>query len=182
MVTPTIPQSRPDIISLEDWIVNLPDRQEWVNGALVAKNDMTLQHGRLQAKLATYWRNYKDTTERGGEVYTEVPCRTQSQGCYPDVAYLTPELVEQYGNASVLPQSFPLIAEIVSPTDFAEAIVAKSTEYLTSGGEEVWLLLPENRWIIAITRSSRQIFASGDTVSTQSILPGFYLAVDELFA
>jgi hypothetical protein len=41
------------------------------------------------------------------------------------VAYLTPELMQQFGEPAVLPQSFPLIAEIVSPTDLAEDIIAK---------------------------------------------------------
>ncbi len=38
---------------------------------------------------------------------TEAPCRTNKQGRKPDVAYLTPELVEQFGEAAVFPQSFP---------------------------------------------------------------------------
>jgi Uma2 family endonuclease len=88
--------------------------------------------------------------------------------------------VAQFGDAKVLPQSFPLSAEIVSPTDLAEEVIAKAQEYLESGGEEVWLVFPENRWIIVITQETRQIFISGEVVSTQKVLLGFNIGVDEL--
>lgn len=168
--------------SLEDWMQNPPDRTEWVDGELLEKNGVTLKHSRIQANLAYYWRNYKDSSGQGGQVYTEVPCRTHKQGRVPDVAYLTPELINQFGEPAVLPQSFPLIAEIVSPTDLAEEVIAKSQEYLQSGGEEVWLVFPENRWIIVITKNQRLVFISGEVVSTQTVLKGFSVAVDELLA
>lgn len=168
------------ILSLKDWIENPLDDTEWVNGELVEKNGMTLKHGQIQSKLARYWGNYKDSSGLGGEVYTEVPCRTNKQGRRPDVAYLTPDLVSQYGSSKVLPQSFPLSAEIVSPTDYAEEVIARSSEYLQSCGEEVWLIYPENRWIIIVTKQSRQIFTDGETISTQKILPGFSIAINDL--
>lgn len=170
------------VSSLDDWMQNPPDSTEWVNGGLVEKTGMTLKHSRIQAKLATYWRNYKDSSAQGGELYTDVPCRTNQQGRFPDVAYLTPELVAQYGDAKVLPQSFPLSAEIVSPTDLAEDVIAKAQEYLLSGGQEVWLVYPDNRWIIVATEESRTIFISGEVVSTQNVLLGFSIPVDELLA
>ena len=182
MIATTVITNPLAVFSLEDWMQNPPDRQEWVNGQLLEKNGMTLKHSKSQGNLYFYWRNYKNSSGQGGEVYTEVPCRTNKQGRYPDVAYLTPELVAQFGDAKVLPQSFPLSAEIVSPTDLAEDVIAKAQEYLQSGGEEVWLLFPENRWIIVITQETRQIFISGEVVSTKKVLPGFSIAVDELLS
>ncbi|AFZ17675.1 Uma2 family endonuclease [Allocoleopsis franciscana] len=182
MVATEILSNSPKISSLEDWMQNPPDSTEWVNGELVEKTGMTLKHSKVQGNLYFYWRSYKDSSGQGGEVYTDVPCRTNKQGRFPDVAYLTPELVTQYGDAKVLPQSFPLSAEIVSPTDLAEDVIAKAQEYLQSGGEEVWLIYPENRWIIVATENSRQIFISGEVVNTQKILLGFSISVDELLA
>mgnify|MGYP000215099371 CR=1 FL=1 len=170
------------IFSLDDWMQNPPEHLEWVDEQLVEKNGMTLKHGRIQAKLATYWKNYQNSSGRGGEVYTEVPCRTNKQGRLPDVAYLTPELLTQYGNSNALPQSFPLIAEIISPTDKAEEIFSKATEYLQSGCQEVWLVLPESEWIIIITQHQHILFTIGEVVTTQNVLQGFSVAVDELLA
>ncbi|MBO9999370.1 MAG: Uma2 family endonuclease [Cyanobacteria bacterium SID2] len=174
-----ITTSFPTIQSLDDWMQHPPDRTEWIAGQLVEKNGMTLKHSRIQAKLATYWRNFLSTQQVAGEVYTEVPCCTEGRGRSPDVAYLTPELVDRYGNETVLPQSFPLTAEIISPTDYAEDVIAKGLEYLRTGALEVWLVYPEVGWVVVMTEETRQIFVSGDTVATKMVLSGFQLAVDE---
>ncbi len=94
------------------------------------------------------------------KVYTDVPCRTHQQGRSPDVADLTPELVAQFGSAATLPQSFPLSAEIISPTDIAEDVFLKAQEYLESSGEEVWLVFPESRWVMVITENQGLMFTS----------------------
>jgi len=182
MITSTTPATDPQPISLDDWMENPPNSTEWINGELIEKNGMTLKHSRIQSQLSAYWRTHKDSNELGGEVYTEAPCRTNKQGRCPDVAYLPPELVSQYGDAKVLPQSFPLSAEIISPTDLAEDVIIKAQEYLQSGGKEVWLVFPESRWIIIATHNQRLVFTSGEIARTQTVLPGFSIAVDELLA
>ncbi len=166
--------------SLEDFTLHLPEHMEWVDGQLVEKNGMTLQHSEIQGNLYFYWRNYIISNGQSGKVYTDVPCRTNQQGRRPDVAYLTPELVAQFGKADILPQSFPLIAEIVSPTDIAEDLFLKAREYLQSGCEEVWLVFPESRLVLVMTHSQISGFTSGEVVSTQRVLLGFSVAVDEL--
>jgi Uma2 family endonuclease len=169
-------------VSLADWLNNPPPRTEWSNGTLRQKRNMTLKHSKIQRRLSTLWSLHVDAHHLGGEVYTEAPCQTQERGRSPDVAYLTPELLAQYGDAKVLPQSFPLSGEIVSPTDLAEDIIAKAEEYLSSGGDEVWLVYPEAGWILVITVASRQIFSRGEIATTQLHLPGFQVSVDELLA
>ena len=171
-----------DNFSLEDFVANPPDHMEWVDGQLVEKNDMTLKHGEIQLRLGGYWGNYKDSSGQGGKVYTDVPCRTNKQGRSPDVAYLTPELVAQFGNEATLPQSFPLCAEIVSPTDIAENVLLKAQEYLESGGAEVWLVFPDSHWVMVMTQNQGLMFTSGQVVNTQQVLLGFSVAVDDLLA
>ena len=171
-----------DNFSLEDFVANPPDHMEWVDGQLVEKNGMTLKHGEIQLRLGRYWGDFKESSGQGGKVYTDVPCQTNKQGRSPDVAYLTPELVTQFGNAATLPQSFPLCAEIVSPTDVAENVLLKAQEYLESGGEEVWLVFPESRWVMVITENQGLMFTSGQVVSTQKVLKGFSVSVDIFLA
>lgn len=182
MVTSKDVSNVPKLFSLEDYMLNPPDRTEWVDGQLVDKNGMTAKHGRIQARLARYWGNYKISSGQGGEVYTETSCRTVGRGRCPDVSYLTPELVAQFGEFTVLPQSFLLIAEIISPTDAAEEVFTKVREYLQSGCLEVWLVFPESQWVLVITTGQQLFLSVGDTVSTQNVLPGFSVAVDELLA
>ena len=171
-----------DNFSLEDFVANPPEHMEWVDGQLVEKNGKTLKHGKIQLRLGGYWEDYQKSSGQAGEVYTDVPCRTNKQGRSPDVAYLTPELVAEFGNVATLPQSFPLCAEIVSPTDIAEDVLLKAQEYLESGGEEVWLVFPESRWVMVLTRNQGLMFTSGQVVCTQKVLPGFSVSVDDLLA
>lgn len=53
--------------SLEDYMLNPPDYMEWVDGQLLEKTRMSAKHGRIQARLARYWGNYKDERGQGGE-------------------------------------------------------------------------------------------------------------------
>jgi Uma2 family endonuclease len=109
-----------EILSLEDYMLHPPDNTEWVDGQLIEKPGMTAKHSRVQARLARYWGNYKDDSSQRGDVYTEAACRTVGRSRRPDVSYLTPELVAQFGDFTVLPQSFLLVAEVASPEDSAE--------------------------------------------------------------
>ncbi|NJS10915.1 MAG: Uma2 family endonuclease [Microcoleus sp. CSU_2_2] len=180
--TPAIAPSVPDNLTLEAFIANPPDNMEWVDGQLMEKNDMTLKTGQIQLRLGSFWEIYKDSSGQGGAAYVEVPCRTNRQVRRPDVAYLTPELVSQFGTLPTLPQSFPLVAEIVSPTDIAEDVFLKAQEYLASSCQEVWLVFPESRLIFVVTQERILTFKAGDTASTQQILLGFSIEVDRLLA
>ena len=171
-----------EILSLEDYMLHPPDNTEWVDGQLVEKQGMTAKHSRTQAKLARYWGNYKDDSRQGGEVYTEAACRTVGRSRRPDISYLTPELVAQFGNFTVLPQSFLLVAEVASPEDSAKELFAKAREYSQSGCQEVWLLFPESQLVLINTQQRWLVFNPGDVVSTQTVLQGFSVAVNELLA
>lgn len=169
------------VISLEDFLVRPPDRMEWVDGNLVEKTGMTFKHGLAQVNLATSWKNYKNSSGQGGEVVTEVLCRTAKQGRRPDVAYITPELLQQQaGNFTTLSQSFPLIAEVASPDDSGEELFGKAQEYLESGCLEVWLLFPEARLVFVNAGNNWQLFNGDEVVKTQRVLPDFSVAVNEL--
>ncbi|MEO0541755.1 MAG: Uma2 family endonuclease [Cyanobacteria bacterium P01_A01_bin.105] len=167
--------------SLAEWLADPPAHTEWIDGKLANKDDMTAKHGRTQSRLSRYWGNFVLEHSVGGEVYTETPCRTTNQGRRPDVAYLTPALLTQYGaDFATLPQAFPLIAEIISPSDPWETAMAKATEYFAAGCLEVWFLLPESQHIFVQTQDGISSFSSGDIACTQKVLSGFTIAVDEL--
>jgi len=170
------------IHTLEDWLEIPLKSTEWLDGKLQQKGEVTMKHSGIQGNIYFYWRNYNLSNGLGGKALVEVPCRTIDRGRKPDVAYVTSELLEQFGEPSSFPQSFPLIAEVISPTDYMEEAIAKSQEYLESGAEEVWLVLPEAKWVMIITKTSKQIFISGDTVATQKVLAGFSISIDELLA
>ena len=170
------------VFSLEEFMANPPEHVEWVDGKLVEKAGMTIKHSVVQGRLTRYWGDYILSSGQGGEVCPEAPCRTLRQGRRPDVAYITIELLEQFGQSAILPQSFPLIAKVASPDDSAEQLFAKAKEYLESGCQEVWLLFPESQLVMINSQQRWLVFNPGEMVSTQIVLPGFSLAVGQLLA
>lgn len=168
--------------SLEEYLLHPLDNTEWVDGQLIEKQGMTAKHSRVQAKLAAYWINYTTSSGQGGDIYTEAACRTVGRSRRPDVSYLTPELVAQFGNFTVLPQSFLLIAEVASPEDSAEELFAKAREYTASGCQEIWLLFPESQLVLINDQQRWLLFNPGEVVSTQTVLSGFSIGVNELLA
>ncbi len=181
MVVSSEPFTSSESECLSKEIVNLPEHMECVDGKLIEKTGMTFKHSVTQANIAYYWRNHIISSGQGGKVCTEAPCRTGKQTRRPDVAYITPQLLEETGEFTILPQSFPLIAEIASPDDSGEELFAKAKEYIESGCKEVWLLFPESHWIIVLTEEQHLLLTLGEVVSTQSVLQGFSVTVDELF-
>lgn len=169
-------------LSLEEFLASPLDRVEWVDQQLVTKHEMTAKTGRIQARLAYHWRNHLILNNLGGEVYTETACRTVGRVHCPDVAYLSPEQVAEYGDFKILPHSFPLIAEVISPTDEAEEVFTKVREYLESQAQEVWLIFPDSRWIMTITATQQHLWQESEEITTQAVLPGFKLSVAELIA
>lgn len=173
---------KPQTLSLEEFLASPLDRVEWVDQQLVSKHDMTAKTGRIQARLARYWGNYNDSCNLGGEVYTETACRTVGRVRCPDVAYLLPDQVAEYGDFKILPHSFPLIAEVISPTDEAEEVFTKVREYLESQAQEVWLIFPDSRWVMTITATQQRLWQEPEELVTQAVLPGFRLSVADLIA
>ncbi|BAU12186.1 hypothetical protein LEP3755_27150 [Leptolyngbya sp. NIES-3755] len=169
--------------TLEDFIANPPQDMEWVDGELIEKTGMTAKHSAAQSNIVTQWNIYSAANEPGGKAMTELVCRTLKQGRRPDVSYLPPNLYPEVMQLDASPQSPPLIAEIASPTDYAEELFAKAIEYLESGCEEVWLVFPLAKLIMVKTiEQSWQVYSSGQTIATQKVLTGFSIAIDQLFA
>lgn len=160
----------------------VPEGMELIDGVQVEKTGMTAKHGIAQVKLAVAWTNYKVSAQQGGEVLAETVCYTATQKRRPDVAYATDAFVQIHGKPGAYPVSFPLIGEIASPDDAAEMLFQKAQEYLASGAEEVWILLPESQMAFIVLSDRVLGFVAGQTIATQRVLPGFAIALDELLA
>jgi len=79
-----------------------------------------------------------------------------------------------------------LVLEVVSPDDPARDLVTKRREYAEAGIPEYWIVNPLDRTVVVLTLQEDRyaehgLFAAG-TVATSALLPGFAVAVDEVFA
>ncbi len=79
-----------------------------------------------------------------------------------------------------------LVLEVVSPDDPARDLVTKRQEYAEAGIPEYWIVDPRHRTVTVLALDGAEyaaygIFAAG-MVATSALLPGFAVAVDEVFA
>ncbi|MEO0457883.1 MAG: Uma2 family endonuclease [Cyanobacteria bacterium P01_A01_bin.114] len=166
--------------ALEAFIKNPIDDAEWVDGQIIEKEDMTVKHGIVQGQLSHLWQQYADSVQDDGRACTEAPCCTLKQVRRPDVAFIPADLLDKYGQPATFPESFPLIAEIVSPSDSAEDVFAKAKEYLASGCQEVWMVFPEAEWVLVLTENQHLWFTADEVAMAQTVLKGFSVKVKDL--
>jgi Uma2 family endonuclease len=76
-----------------------------------------------------------------------------------------------------------LVAEVVSPTDSAEELDDKIAEYFRAGVQVVWVVYPNQSKIHVYSSPTQPItvLSKDDVLDGGSILPGFRLALSELF-
>ncbi len=159
-------------------------RLELIGGQVVEKMSPTEEHAFIAAvlvgELYTYLRH-----NPVGRVTTEArhhgPEDTRDSRL-PDVAFTRRERALPLVREGAVPQMPDLAVEIRSPGDTLLSLREKALYYLTRGAQEVWLVLPRSQQI-EIHRGDAAVRTLGlnDTLSAGDLLPGFTLAVAQVF-
>ena len=104
----------------------------------------------------------------------------------PDVSFVS---VERWPLSKPIPltgESWDVVpelaVEVVSPSDRANKLERKLTEYFEAGVRHVWVVHPEEQ-IAQVYKSRRdvQVFLAADELTDEMILPGFGLQVGSIF-
>ncbi len=99
----------------------------------------------------------------------------------PDVALITYKRQPEASKQAYNPLAPDLAVEVMSPTDDERSLRIKLTNYLAAG-TIVWVVLPDAKEIeIHAPGQSAQILSATDTLSGGDLLPGFSLAVEDVF-
>jgi Uma2 family endonuclease len=155
---------------------------ELIDGEIVEKVP-TLEHGVISGNIFGPVWNF--TRERGiGRVAQEVRHRVpgdEHNDRLPDVAYYVDKSrpLLSHGPTPYLPD---LAVEVKSPNDSLPKLRAKAQYYLENGCRLVWLVIPDKRLVFVITADDEVIFDEDDTLDGGDVLPGFTLAVREIFS
>jgi Uma2 family endonuclease len=76
-----------------------------------------------------------------------------------------------------------LVVEVVSPGDRPGEVAAKVAEYLAAGVRLIWVLEPRPRTVtVHPAGQAPRVLGEGDELDGGEVLPGFRVAVAELFA
>jgi Uma2 family endonuclease len=100
----------------------------------------------------------------------------------PDVAFVRADRIPPCGVKGFFQGAPDLAVEVVSPSDPPADVAAKSQEWLSGGGRMVWVVDPESRTVAVHTAASVTVLGESETLNGGDVLPGFSVAVAEVFA
>ena len=161
-------------------------RSELVRGRIVRDQRPGARHGWLAGRLYVALDAWARESANGiaaietGFVLGDDPHPTVRG---PDVAFIAAGRLGPEGIPTGFWRFAPDLAiEVVSPTDRASEVHAKVLDYLDAGTRSVWVVDPDSE-SVTMYRSRRdvRVLAAGDRLEDAEVLPGFGLAIAELF-
>ena len=174
-------------LTLEEFLA-LPQEEpalEYWDGRVTQKVPPDRTHARLQSKLAELINRFAEPRELA-MAFTELRALFGRGARVPDVSIYRWDRIP-FTDADELAGGFgdpPAIAiEIVSPDQSVTSLVEKCLEFVAQGTELALLIDPGDRAILDI-RPGGQVRAlrGTDRLDLTSVLPGFELTVDDVFA
>lgn len=140
----------------------------------------------IKRQLAAYWTEHPEVItflSAGSESKIEMPGLESER--HPDLSiYLTPMPDDEYPWDKWLPA---IVVEVVSPGAEAHRrdYQIKRDEYLAAGIQEYWIVDPQERRMLALTRHGdrwREHRLAADAAHRTSLLPGLSLRLSAVFA
>lgn len=173
-------------ITLED-VARMPEdgfRHEIDAGELIAEPPSLPLHGTIRANVITLLGGYVLRNQLGSAVSGSgfILGRNPDTLRGPDFAFFRADrlhLVPEDGWPEFGPD---LVVEIVSPSDTARQIDRKMHQYLAAGTLAVWVVYPDTKSVhIFEPAGIARVVEIDGTLSSPQALPGFEIAVREIF-
>ena len=159
------------------------DRAELVNGEVIEKMPPGFRHGRIATKLAARLESY--TQSHGlGAVLVESGFRLSRNPDMvrsPDVSFVASERLPEEEVEGFFEGAPTLAVEVVSPGDLADEVDAKVQEYLAAGTLAVWVVYPKTGSVVVFTPDETRVCLRQQVLRGEPVLPGFEVAVSEIF-
>ncbi|MHB8902257.1 MAG: Uma2 family endonuclease [Thermoguttaceae bacterium] len=158
---------------------------ELVRGELVMMSPGKGQHAAVGARVVRALSNHVHA-HRLGEVFDSsagyVLSRDPDTVREPDVSFLTVERLKKQDLDAFLEGAPDLCVEILSPGNTAAEMRSKMEDYFAAGCRVMWIVDPLRR-SVAVHRpeSGPLMLTEDDTLTEEGLLPGFSLAVREIF-
>ncbi len=170
---------------------NLPEfadrRVELVEGEIVTMGLPRGLHGAVLLRLATEIGIHLKETRMGGMTGADAAFvleRSEYRGDTVrglDIAVVGNERANELYTNEVIEGAPDLAVEIVSPSNTISDMKRKTRQLLEAGAIQVWIVDPDLREVDVYTRAGSVNYREGDTLSAGDALPGFEIAVANIF-
>jgi Uma2 family endonuclease len=169
-------------------LLTMPDdehRYELVEGELKQMAPAGEEHGtygmNLSWRLARYIHEHKL-----GRVYLAetgfLVERNPDTVLAPDFSFISADRLPAGGPAKGYREGAPdLVVEVVSPSDTYDKVEEKVQRWLSAGTRLVWVVLPGTRTVTVCRQELRRVVGIGGTLDGEDVVPGFQVAVAEIF-
>ena len=172
----------------QDWL-RLPDdgfRYEVLNGKLYLTPPPTIAHQNAISELGTRMHGFARQANLGIVLLSPVGVQLPSQPVpvQPDLVFIRADRRDILGENYV--EGAPdLVVEVLSPSNWLYDRREKLLAYQQAGVPEYWIVDPRARTVEVLVLEQGKYtlvneFGSGETATSQA-LPGFEIAVDDLF-
>jgi Uma2 family endonuclease len=182
---PARPLTVADVAALPDDLPSVPVKYELDNGRLIIMPPPGDIHSVIQCNLAA---EFKVQGERRGHGKARVEVgvilrRDPDRLVGPDAAFIAnqslPLRLSPEGYLETIPD---LVAEVRSKNESLPEVQRKVEDYLTAGVRVVWVVDTLQRNVTAYRRGrDAAVFGEVDTLTVEDIIPGFRIAVRDLF-
>ncbi len=180
-------------ISVEEFmqIANSPEyadcRVELVEGEIVAMPPPQTLHGVVLARLAAsllffveaHGLGYVAAGDAGFVLERNPGGRDTVRGL--DIAFIHGEKIPGVFPHGLLEFAPDLAIEVMSPSNTVSDTNLKIDQLLRAGCPEVWIVDPDLRRVDAHSEKGIRVYREGDTLACPDILPGFEIAISDIF-
>lgn len=162
-------------------------RYELVDGRLVEKKIATFNHGKCILRLGGDLYKYVKTQNLGAVSTNAGFILRRKPGLLhaPDISFVSkariPETgIPEEGYWEIIPD---LAVEIVSPNDIMNEVLGLAVQYVQVGIKEVWIIAPAGGLVLVYQVLDKiRLLSSQDYLENNELLPGFKMALSQLFS
>ena len=170
----------------EDYL-NTPEdkRYELLDGELIMVSSPNIPHQRTERKLGTRIDRFVEGRDLGEMFFSPTDViLSDTDVVQPDLLFVSHERMHIIAHNAI--HGAPdLVVEILSPSTARRDLTFKRRLYAKYGVKEYWQVNIDERRVTVLSLGDNDyevaaIYGSGETL-TSPVLPGFTLAIDEIF-
>ncbi|MCA0455950.1 MAG: Uma2 family endonuclease [Chloroflexi bacterium] len=163
-------------------------RFELSEGVLIEMTPASFKHGRDTSRLNRFISEFVDKHKLGettaaetGYILYKNPNGKDTVRA-PDVGFVSVTRISEQGFPDgYFPGAPDLAVEVISPTDEAEEVHFKVTQYLKYGTRLIWLVYRKSQTVVVHTVNGSRTLSVDDFLDGGDLLPGFRLPVRDIF-